>query len=195
MKALDRDFYLRDTVTVARELLGKIIVRDLDGKRLMGRIKETEAYGGLEDKACHGYGGRRTKRTETLFGPPGTSYVYLIYGVYHCLNFVTEPEGVPCAVLLRAIEAIDGEKTMALARFGRQAEEMTSYQKRNFLNGPGKVCKALSIDRSLNGLDLTVGKGLWVSQDSFTVKGINTSKRIGVGYAKEAAEFPWRFFY
>ncbi|MDY4191426.1 MAG: DNA-3-methyladenine glycosylase, partial [Oscillospiraceae bacterium] len=107
MELLSRDFYDRDTVTVARDLLGKHLVRVLaDGTYLMCRITETEAYVGRMDKACHAYGYKRTARTETLFAPPGTAYIYLIYGMYHCLNFVTEPEGEPSAVLIRGAEAV-----------------------------------------------------------------------------------------
>ena len=106
MKKLEREFYNRDTVQVARDLLGKRLVRVWDGTALVCRITETEAYVGRCDKACHAYGYRRTPRTETLFAPPGTAYIYLIYGMYHCLNFVTEPEGEPCAVLIRGLEAV-----------------------------------------------------------------------------------------
>lgn len=100
MEKLTRDFYNRDTVTVARDLLGNYLVRVLDGETLVCRITETEAYVGRCDKACHAYGYKRTARTETLFAKPGTAYIYLIYGMYNCLNFVTEPEGEPAAVLI-----------------------------------------------------------------------------------------------
>ena len=111
MDILTREFYNRDTLTVARDLLGRDIVRVLeDGTELVCRITETEAYIGRLDKACHAYGGKRTPRTETLFAPPGTAYIYLIYGMYHCLNFVTEEEGEPAAVLIRgAVPVANGE--------------------------------------------------------------------------------------
>ena len=108
MARLSREFYLGDTVEIAQALLGKYLVRRLDGEMLAGRITETEAYVGRCDKACHAYNYRRTPRTSTLFAPPGTAYVYLIYGMYHCLNFVTEPEGEPAAVLLRSVEVSPG---------------------------------------------------------------------------------------
>lgn len=111
MEKLTRDFYNRDTVTVARDLLGNYLVRVLDGETLVCRITETEAYVGRCDKACHAYGYKRTARTETLFAKPGTAYIYLIYGMYNCLNFVTEPEGEPAAVLIRGLEAVSGAKT------------------------------------------------------------------------------------
>ncbi len=193
MNKLDREFYNRDTVQVARDLLGKCLVRVVDGQALVGRITETEAYVGPIDKACHAYGGRRTPRTETLYAPPGTAYIYLIYGMYHCLNFVTEAEGTPCAVLIRAIEPVEGGQAMALHRFGCTPGEMTPYQRKNFLNGPGKLCKALLLDKSLNGADL-LGDTLWVGEDGYVPGPIHVSKRIGIDYAEEAVHFPWRFY-
>ena len=103
MEILPKSFYNRDTVEVARDLLGKYLVREYQGEQLVCRIMETEAYVGRMDKACHAYGYKRTPRTQTLFAPPGTAYIYLIYGMYHCLNLVTEPEGEPCAVLLLSL--------------------------------------------------------------------------------------------
>ena len=153
MARLSREFYAQDTLEAARALLGKILVRRLDGEILAGRVVETEAYVGRCDKACHAYGYRRTARTETLFSQPGTAYIYLIYGMYHCLNFVTEPEGEPAAVLLRAIEPVAGIETMARLRYGDKP--LTAYRRKNFLNGPGKVCRALALTREENGLDLT----------------------------------------
>ena len=130
MEKLGRDFFDRDTVEVARDLLGKILVRRVDGMTLSGRITETEAYVGRMDKACHAYGYKRTARTETLFAPPGTAYIYLIYGIYHCLNFVTEREGEPSAVLLRGLEPVDGAAEMARRRFGKEQEQFTPIKKR-----------------------------------------------------------------
>ncbi len=193
MELLHHAFYDRDTVTVARDLLGKLLIRELDGETLIGRITETEAYVGPVDKACHAYGGRRTPRTEPLFAPPGTAYVYLIYGMYHCLNFVTEGEGIPCAVLLRGLEPVQGGETMARLRFGSSLSRMTPYQRRNFLNGPGKVCQAFAIDRSLNRADLTRSP-LYLGDDGFSPPSIRIGTRIGIDYAQEAAAFPWRFY-
>ncbi len=109
------------------------------------------------------------------------------------MNFVTEPEGTPCAVLLRAVEPVEGAEAMAQARFGRSFPEMTSYQRKNFLNGPGKVCKAFSLDRSLNGANLT-GSTLWLADDGFQPTNIHSGPRIGIDYAEEAVDFPWRFY-
>lgn len=193
MPKLTRDFFNRDTLTVARELLGTYLVHRVDGFPLCGRIVETEAYIGAIDKACHAYGGRRTPRSETLYAPPGTAYVYLIYGRYHCLNFVTEQEGTPAAVLLRAVAAAEGTGRMAWNRFGHGLGEMTSYQRKNFLNGPGKVCKAMEITRSQNGLDLT-GDELFLWDAGESVGEVHIGKRVGIDYAEEAVDFPWRFW-
>ena len=193
MEKLAREFFARDTLTVARDLLGCQLVRVLNGQALVCRITETEAYIGRCDKACHAYGYKRTARTETLFSRPGTAYVYLIYGMYNCLNFVTEPEGEPAAVLIRGLEAVDGLEAMHKLRYPKQTEELTSYQKKNFLNGPGKLCKALSIDRSLNGLDLT-GDIMYVVRSGTAPSRIHSGPRIGIDYAEEAVDFPWRFW-
>ena len=186
MARLSRDFYAQDTLEAARLLLGKYLVRRLDGQTMAGRIVETEAYIGRCDKACHAYNYRRTHRTETLFAPPGTAYIYLIYGMYHCLNFVTEAEGEPAAVLLRAIQPIAGTESMVRRRYGDRP--MTPYRRKNFLNG----------------LDLTEGKTLFLCDtpedfglSSFAVPArerIRTGPRIGVDYAEEARDFPWRFW-
>ncbi len=193
MGKLGRDFFNRDTVQVARDLLGKVLVRRVDGQILSGRVTETEAYVGRMDKACHAYGYKRTPRTETLFAPPGTAYIYLIYGIYHCLNFVTEPEGEPSAVLLRGLEPMEGLAEMARRRFGKEPEQLTSYQKKHILDGPGKVCMALDLTRAQNGLDLT-GEELFLLDDGAPCPPIHTGTRIGIDYAEEAVAFPWRFY-
>ena len=200
MARLSREFYAQDTLEAARRLLGKYLVRRLDGETLAGRVVETEAYVGRCDKACHAYHYLRTARTETLFSRPGTAYIYLIYGMYHCLNFVTEPEGEPAAVLLRAIEPVAGAETMTRLRYGDKP--LTPYRKKNALNGPGQVCKAMALTRAENGLDLT-GDTLFLCdapEDAglppFPVperETILTGPRIGVDYAEEARDFPWRF--
>ena len=194
---LTRKFYARDTLAVARDLLGQDIVRVLeDGTRLACRITETEAYIGRTDKACHAYCGRRTARTETLFAPPGTAYIYLIYGMYHCLNFVTEGEGEPAAVLIRGAVPIENGDIIAKNRFGCKEKDMTAYQKKNFLNGPGKLCRGLALTRTQNGLDLTCpAGGLYVLPGAPPDPAqVRTGKRIGIDYAEEAVDFPWRFY-
>ncbi|MCC8182143.1 MAG: DNA-3-methyladenine glycosylase [Clostridiales bacterium] len=201
IQALPQSFYAGNTVETARRLLGKLLVRQYGGKLLAVRITETEAYVGRMDKACHAYQYRRTRRTETLFAPPGTAYIYLIYGMYHCLNFVTEPEGEPSAVLIRGGEAVLGSETMSRLRYGKAWEVLTPYQRRNFLNGPGKLCKALALTRAQDGLPLT-GPELWVTEEPGLGlppweerRPILTGKRVGIDYAEEAADFPWRFYY
>lgn len=193
MQKLMREFYNRDTLTVARDLLGCYLVREYNNEELICRITETEAYIGRCDKACHAYNYKRTIRTETLFARPGTAYIYLIYGMYNCLNFVTEPEGEPAAVLIRALEPVAGQETLTRLRYPNHTEQLTSYQKKNFLNGPGKLCKALSLDRSMNGEDLT-GNTLYVLSSEETPQMIHTGPRIGIDYAEEAVHFPWRFW-
>ena len=195
MEPLPRTFYDRDTVRAARALLGQYLVRALpDGEELICRITETEAYVGRMDKACHAYGYKRTPRTQTLFARPGTAYIYLIYGMYHCLNFVTEPEGEPAAVLIRGVQPVQTGDIIAKNRFGRKMKELTSYQKKNFLNGPGKLCGGLLLTREQNGLDLTQkDSGLYVCPGPAPEE-IFVGKRIGIDYAQEAAEFPWRFW-
>ncbi len=195
MNKLSVDFYDRDTLTVARELLGKYLVRVVDGIPLTVRITETEAYIGRLDKACHAYGYKRTARTETLFAPPGTAYIYLIYGMYHCLNFVTEAENEPAAVLIRAGEPVSqaDKDSISVRRFGCTAGQMSAYQRKNFLNGPGKLCKGLCLTKEQNGLSLT-GDQLYVLDSGEKPANIHVSKRIGIDYAEEAVDFPWRFF-
>ena len=195
MEKLPRSFYDRDTLLVARALLGKHLVRVLpDGTQLVCRITETEGYIGRCDKACHAYGYKRTPRTDTLFARPGTAYVYLIYGMYCCLNFVTEAEGEPAAVLIRGATPVQNESIIAKNRFFCKPEEMTSYQRKNFLNGPGKLCKGLLLTRKENGLDL-LGDELYVCDaPSPAPEHIRVGKRIGIDYAEEAVDFPWRFW-
>ena len=200
MARLSRDFYDGDTVAIAQALLGKLLVRRLNGQLLAGRITETEAYIGRCDKACHAYNYRRTPRTETLFLAPGHAYIYLIYGMYHCLNFVTEPEGEPAAVLLRAVEPVAGLETIQRLRYGDKP--LTPYRLRNFLNGPGKVCQGFGLTRAQNGLDLT-GDELFLCDGPEDLglpcpaprrERICRGPRIGVDYAQEARDFPWRFW-
>lgn len=173
---LKRNFYQRSTVEVAKDLLGKSLVREFkEGNRLVGRIVETEAYCGPEDLACHASHGK-TERTKVMFGPPGHAYVYLIYGIHHCLNIVTQKPGA--AVLIRALEPVDNR----VARRERLG------------SGPGKLCAWMKIDKSFNGWDLTEGEKLWLEDRGDTEFGIRESPRIGVDYAGRWAQKPWRFF-
>jgi DNA-3-methyladenine glycosylase len=172
---LPRSFYARRALAVAPELLGLHLVRNDGGILRIGRIVETEAYMGPEDRAAHSSGGRRTNRTQVMFGPPGRAYVYFIYGFWNCLNVVCSPIGVPHAVLLRALEPV--------ARI-----EHGTW-------GPGLLCRALDIDRTLNGADLR-GDVLWIERPAGRRRAlrVGVGPRIGVEYAGDWARRPWRFF-
>ena len=189
---LNRNFYNRDARIVGEDLIGKILVRKYDDIVIKSRIVETEAYIAAIDKASHGYGGKITPRTKIMFGPPGYAYVYFIYGMYYCLNFVTEEEGTCSAVLIRAAEPLINEEEMSINRYNKNLNELTNYQKRNISNGPGKLCNALKITTDHNGIDLT-GDEIYVEYDGF--KGFETvrSKRINIDYAEEAKDFLWRY--
>lgn len=185
MSILERDFYARPTITVARELLGKKLVRQTGGAELSGVIIETEAYCGSEDSACHAHRGK-TLRNTVMFGPPGCAYVYFTYGMHYLLNLVTEEEGKPCAVLVRAILPLTG------------LAEMQAHRKRwgkDLTNGPAKLCQALAIDKCFNGWDLTEGRQLWVEQfQNVPADRVSVTPRIGIDYARKAdREALWRF--
>ncbi len=187
---LERDFYTRaDTLRVARELLGKrLVVPDGDGRRVSGRIVEVEAYLGVEDRAAHSFGGRRTRRTETMYAVGGIAYVFFVYGMHHQFNVVTGPEGLPHAVLVRAVEPEEG--------VGLMKERRPVTKERELTNGPGKLCRALGIDLGYDGEDLTRGARVWVEETGVRLKPdeIASGTRIGVAYAGEDALRPWRFW-
>ncbi|MPL74879.1 putative 3-methyladenine DNA glycosylase [bioreactor metagenome] len=193
MKRLGREFYNRDSLIVARELLGKVLVHEIEGQKVSARIVETEAYRGIEDKAAHSYGGKRTPRVEVMYGGPGFSYVFMIYGMHYCFNVVTREEGNPQAVLIRAAEPREGSELMAQNRFKKSYHQLIKSQILGLTNGPGKLCRALSIDKSLNGEDLCGGK-LYVAEESQESLSIVTAKRVGIDYAEEAKDYPWRFY-
>lgn len=186
---LRRGFYTRaDVLTLARALLGKrLVVPSDEGARVSGRIVETEAYLGAEDKAAHSYRNRRTARTETMFAVGGTAYVFFVYGMHHQFNVVAGAEGLPHAVLVRALEPEEGLELMRARRPARNDRELTS--------GPGKLCRALGIDRTFDGADL-LGQRVWI-EDAGTVippEEIAAGPRIGIAYAEEYALKPWRFW-
>ncbi len=171
---------------MARDLLGKLLVRETPEGVAVLRLTEVEAYLGVEDAACHTFGGRRTERTATMWGEAGHAYVYLVYGMHHCLNVVTVGEGHPEAVLVRGGVPVAGEELMLRRRNGRA---------RALADGPGKLCQALRITRSDDGADLcTRSSGLWIASDGWTVPDpeIQCTPRIGVDYAGEAAAWPLR---
>lgn len=181
---LDRGFYERPVLQVARDCIGKVLVHDTPDGLVAGRIVEAEAYRGPEDRAAHSFGGRRTARTEVMFGPPGHSYVFLIYGMHHNFNLVTGREGQPHAVLIRGVEPLQGLELMAKRRH-------VAADRIELTNGPGKLCKALGIGAEHYGLDLCQGP-LFLA-DAPRVK-VARSPRIGIDYAGNWAHKPWRFF-
>lgn len=185
---LDRSFYDRsDVVKIARQLLGKILITWFDGQFTAGRIVETEAYNGAVDRASHAYGGRRTARTEVMFGRPGTAYVYLCYGIHHLFNVVTNKVDVPHAVLVRALEPLHGVDVM-LDRTRKQVPDNT------LTRGPGNVSKALGIYTIHTGMDL-LESNMVIAEDQYMVKksAIGATTRIGVDYAGPDALLPYRF--
>ena len=185
---LPREFYTRPNVLhVARDLLGKLlVVPTRNGKRISGRIVEVEAYRGPEDRAAHSYGGRRTKRTEPMYGIGGTAYVFFVYGMYNQFNVVTNVAGTPHAVLIRAVEPIEGIELMRKRR-GSQPDD-------NLTNGPGKLSIALGIDRRLDGSDL-LGDRVWIEEGANIARArIVSGPRFGMDYALEWIDKPWRFW-
>ena len=206
---LNRKFFNRNTVLVAQELLGKYLVRKIPStssgqaaKIIKARITETEAYCGTRDLACHASRGL-TERTKVMFGPAGFSYVYMIYGVYHCLNIVTEKEGNPSAVLIRAAVIQNAKfKTQNDSSLDKPVDNRLAksvihrFKFKNKLNGPGKLCRELKIDRKLNNIDITKSDLLWVEDGEVMIKKhqIKKGKRIGVDYAGKWKDKLWRFY-
>jgi len=187
-RKLPREFYTRQNVlTVARELLGKLlVVPAANGARISGMIVETEAYRGPRDRASHAYGGRRTKRTETMYLRGGAAYVYFVYGMYYQFNVVTNVKDTPHAVLVRALQPVEGIETMRSRRHGQPDH--------NLSNGPGKLCIALGIDRQLDRADL-LGDRVWLEDvEKISRSRIASGPRIGIDYAEEWVEKPWRFW-
>lgn len=183
---LPRAFYARPVLSVARDVIGKLLVHRTPRGILAGRIVEAEAYRGPEDRAAHSFGGRRTARTEAMYGPPGFAYVFFVYGMHWHVNLVTTREEAPHAVLLRAVEPVVGVELMAERR-GLLPSDV------NVCNGPGKLCQAFGIDKRHYGVDLTRG-ALFLSEASVPRGKLARSPRIGVDYAQEWAEKPWRFY-
>jgi DNA-3-methyladenine glycosylase len=185
---LPLSFYRRpDVVRISRELLGKVLVTRIGNKLTSGIITETEAYEGITDKASHAYGGKRTARTETMYAPGGTAYVYLCYGIHHLFNVVTNAEDIPHAVLIRAIQPLDGMATMLKRRgFTKPAPNLSA--------GPGTTSQALGIRVAHSGLSLLEGP-VWIEDRGLIInkKDIVTGTRIGVDYAGKDAKKPYRF--
>ncbi len=195
MQPLHQIFYLRDSLVVARDLLGKTLVRQVGDKHYAFKIVETEAYRGEFDKASHAYGGKLTNRTRPMFQAGGITYIYLIYGMYYCLNIVTNNESIPHAVLIRALQPLDDEAI----RYAALNRPIKSKKVQDLTNGPGKLCKALVIDKTLNEVDVTEKGSLWIAE-SITEENnmkdfeIIEDKRINIPYAMEYQDVLWRFY-
>ena len=185
MKALSQNFFMKETTQVAEELLGCYLVRNVKGQSLIGRIVETEAYLGVEDPCCHSFGASYTERTKTMYLLGGYSYVYFTYGMYHCFNVVTKSKKEPEAVLIRAIQPLEGFSEM---RKNRNKEKITEL-----CSGPGKLCQAFDITRSLNGKNLTQEGELYISKGKKS-KEIEVDSRIGLPLHKDAAYWFLRFY-
>ena len=191
MSRVPREFFARPTLAVARDLLGAHLVRRLDGARLSGVVVECEAYIGQDDTACHASRGR-TARTEVMYGPPGYAYVYFTYGIHWMLNVVTEKEGFPAAILVRAIQPMEGIPTMRALRRARG----NPRSERELTSGPARLTQALAVDKALDGADLVTGEQLWLEPgDTFPDDAVERGPRIGINYAAQADRLaPWRIW-
>ena len=189
-KRLTKPFYTRtDVVQISKELLGKYLVTNMDGQITAGKIVETEAYRAPDDKACHAWMNRRTNRTEIMFAEGGKAYVYLCYGIHHLFNVVTAQRDLAHAVLVRAVEPTDNIEAMLLRRnMKKPARKLTA--------GPGTLSQALGITTNLTGVDLTAADSpIWIEDrgEMIAPENIIASPRVGIGYAEECIEWPWRF--
>jgi DNA-3-methyladenine glycosylase len=186
---LQLSYYLnQDVLFLAQDLLGKVLFTQIDGEITAGIIVETEAYYGIEDKASHAYGDRRTNRTEIMYSEGGVSYVYLCYGIHYMINVVTSVQNEPHAILIRAIEPLEGKDVIERRR-------NMSVTKPSISSGPGSAAKALGINISLNKKDLT-GNEIWIEDQGirYNLEDIAAVPRVGIAYAQEHALLPWRFF-
>lgn len=209
MKRLERDFFMTDALELSKNLLGKILVHETPLGMVRGIITETEAYMGVEDKGSHTYQGKRTERTEPMFHIGGTSYVYLIYGMYSCVNVTAGQADVPMATLIRMVEPYDDESRNMMeqlrmqdmqarrARRGKAAEATTKVPaniKKHLADGPGKLCIAMHITKADNDIDLVTNSKFYLTEGiEVEDEQIQTGKRIGIDYAEEAADYLWRF--
>ena len=181
---LPREFYARPVLSVAKACIGKLLVHCTKQGLSVGRIVETEAYRGPEDRAAHSFAGRRTARTEVMYGPPGHAYVFFVYGMHYQFNIVTTRAGAPHAVLVRAVEPLLGVERMAKRRNLPETS-------RDLTNGPGKLCQAFAIGKQAYGLDLCASE-LFLAEGPRTRS--TAGPRIGIDYAGDWAQKPWRFF-
>lgn len=188
-RILDKSFYLRDGLEVAKDLLGQVLVRNIDGNVARFKIVETEAYLGPDDKGAHSCGGKRTPRTMPIFEEGGITYVYLIYGMYNCLNIVANHKDIPHCVLIRAVEPLDDEAV----EFCKLRRVIKSKKIQDLTNGPGKLCKALQIDKLLNAVSVTEEGAIYI-EEGIIPKSIIYDKRINIDYAEEYRDKEWRFY-
>lgn len=191
---IEKEFYNKGAIEVAKNLLGQYLIREVNGIKIKSKIVETEAYIGAIDKACHAYNYKRTERTKPLYEEGGTSYVYFIYGLYHCFNIVTNMEEEPEAVLIRAVEPVDNLDYISKVRFNKNYEELTRVQKRNLTNGPSKLCMALNLTKDDNYKKLYLKKDLYLEYNNDKKFDIVETKRVGIDYSEEARDFLWRFY-
>jgi len=182
---LKKEFYMRETLTVAKDLLGTTLVHETSEGILKGKIVEVEAYKGPKDAASHAYKNKATKRTHILFEAGGYAYIHLIYGMYYCFNVVTADKNVPESVLVRALEPLEGIDIM---KKHRRTDNL-----KNLTNGPGKLCKALAINKDCYGLDLCTSSLYIEEGDTVPASSILATKRINIDYSGEAKEYLWRY--
>jgi DNA-3-methyladenine glycosylase len=183
-RPLPRAFYLAPTLRVARALLGQWLVHDTPAGRIAGRIVEVEAYRGPRDRAAHSYGGRRSARNEAMWGPAGHAYVYFVYGMHHCVNVVTQPPGVPEAILVRALEPLEGVDLM------RRNRNLPAWR---LCRGPGALCQALGITRAADRTDLVRGRLRVLASEAIPARRVVRMARVGIAYAGPDAARRWRF--
>lgn len=191
---INKEFYKQGALTLAKELLGKVVVRTVDNVILKAKIVETEAYIGEIDKASHAYNGRRTERTEPLFREGGIAYVYFIYGKYYCFNVISGVENKGEGVLIRALEPLNEFEYLAQKRFNEDYDQLTEAKKKALTNGPSKLCIAYSIDKSENYIKLYEKGEFYIEEGEMENFEIVETTRIGIDYAEEAIDFPWRFY-
>lgn len=200
---LGLNFFKKNGIDLAKDILGKYLIREYDSICIVTKIVETESYMGINDKGAHVYNDKKTDRTKPLYLDGGHIYVYLIYGMYHCLNISANKENIPECVLIRAVEPILNIDEISINRYKKKYKDLSSYQKKNITNGPGKLCMALNIDRSLNCESILDSK-LYISDYYYNNEGekiycdkkvdIECGKRINIDYAEEARDYLWRFF-
>lgn len=191
LRRLTTDFFSRDTIEVGKDLLGRYLLKKTEKGDMIGKIIEVEAYLGPNDKACHAYNNKKTEKTKVMYMKPGTFYVYYIYGMYFCLNVITEPEGIPCAIFIRNLFPIEG---IELMKDNRKVKIGKNYK--NLVDGPGKLCMAFNITKEqYNGIDSCVenSKLYFAQGKNIDNKKISLNKRIGIDYAEEDKDRLLRF--